>query len=131
MTLSRDVSVPLDMINVRIAAALCFLAVALGAFGAHSLKQTLETHGMLDVWNKAVLYHFIHALALLVLAPFSVSRIAAHGGYSLRYLHFLVAVCMRCVDKSSHGLERLRPIGGSPVSFAGWAWLVNRAAGVR
>src|SRR5438094_9025440 len=52
----------------RIAAALCFLAVALGAFGAHSLRSTLETHGMLDVWNKAVLYHFIHAIALLALA---------------------------------------------------------------
>src|SRR5207249_11372113 len=54
----------------RIAAALCFLAVALGAFGAHSLRSTLETHGMLDVWNKAVLYHFIHAIALFVLALF-------------------------------------------------------------
>src|SRR5438046_10697004 len=54
----------------RIAAALCFLAVALGAFGAHSLRSILETHGMLGAWNKAVLYHFIHALALFVLALF-------------------------------------------------------------
>jgi hypothetical protein len=58
----------MSILLFRIAAALCFLAVALGAFGAHSLKQTLETHGMLDVWNKAVLYHFVHALALLVVA---------------------------------------------------------------
>jgi len=58
----------------RIAAALCFLAVALGAFGAHSLRSTLETHGMLDVWNKAVLYHFIHALALFVLALFGAAN---------------------------------------------------------
>jgi uncharacterized membrane protein YgdD (TMEM256/DUF423 family) len=36
----------------RIAAALCFLAVGLGAFGAHALKSTLEGHGMLDVWNR-------------------------------------------------------------------------------
>ncbi len=56
------------MTMIRIAAALCFLAVALGAFGAHSLRSTLETHGMLDAWNKAVLYHFIHAIALLALA---------------------------------------------------------------
>ncbi|HJW37159.1 MAG TPA: DUF423 domain-containing protein, partial [Candidatus Udaeobacter sp.] len=56
------------MTMIRIAAALCFLAVALGAFGAHGLKSTLELRGMLDVWNKAVLYHFIHAIALLVLA---------------------------------------------------------------
>jgi uncharacterized membrane protein YgdD (TMEM256/DUF423 family) len=52
----------------RIAAALCFLAVALGAFGAHSLRSTLEARGMVDVWNKAVFYQFIHAIALLALA---------------------------------------------------------------
>src|SRR5438477_875953 len=56
------------MTMVRIAAALCFLAVALGTFGAHWLKATLEANGLVDVWNKAVLYHFIHAVALLVLA---------------------------------------------------------------
>ena len=52
----------------RIAAALCLLAVGLGAFGAHALKATLQSSGMLDVWNKAVLYHFLHALALVFLA---------------------------------------------------------------
>src|ERR1043166_3533694 len=52
----------------RLAAALCLLAVGLGAFGAHALKATLQSSGMLDVWNKAVLYHFLHALALVVLA---------------------------------------------------------------
>lgn len=44
------------MVMVRIAALLCFLAVALGAFGAHWLKPTLEARGMIDVWNKAVFY---------------------------------------------------------------------------
>src|SRR5207249_8655351 len=58
----------MSILLFRIAAGLCFLAVALGAFGAHSLRSTLEQHGMSDVWNKAVLYHFIHAIALLVLA---------------------------------------------------------------
>src|SRR6266403_4385382 len=60
----------MSILLFRIAAVLCFLAVALGAFGAHSLRSTLELRGMLDVWNKAVLYHFIHAIALLVLALF-------------------------------------------------------------
>ena len=59
---------------IRVAAALCFLAVALGAFGAHSLRSTLETHRMLDVWNKAVLYHFIHAIALFVLALYGAAN---------------------------------------------------------
>lgn len=62
----------------RTAAALCFLAVALGAFGAHALKETLQANAMTDVWNKAVLYHFVHAIALLVLAAIpSAQRIAA------------------------------------------------------
>lgn len=39
-------------------------AVALGAFGAHGLKATLGPAG-LETWHTAVLYHLIHALALL------------------------------------------------------------------
>src|SRR5436305_12838146 len=58
----------------RIAAILCFLAVALGAFGAHGLRSTLEAHGMLDAWNKAVLYHFIHGIALFVLSLFGTAN---------------------------------------------------------
>ena len=53
---------------LRIAAGFCFLAVALGAFGAHALKATLQASGMLDAWNKAVLYHLAHAIALVALA---------------------------------------------------------------
>ena len=64
----------MSILFVRIAAALCFLAVALGAFGAHALKSTIESRGMLDVWNKAVLYHFFHAIALLVLALFGATN---------------------------------------------------------
>ena len=66
----------------RIAAALCLLAVGLGAFGAHALKATLQSSGMLDVWNKAVLYHFLHGIALLVLA--------LHGAGN-RVAYFLIA----------------------------------------
>ena len=61
----------------RVAAALCFFGVALGAFGAHALKGTLQAHGTTDVWNKAVLYHFVHALAFLVLAALPVASRAA------------------------------------------------------
>ena len=58
----------MSILLFRIAAALCFLAVALGAFGAHALRSTLEGRGMVDVWNKAVFYQFAHAIALLALA---------------------------------------------------------------
>src|ERR1700674_393233 len=62
----------------RVAAILCFLAVGLGAFGAHALKATLQESGMLEVWNKAVLYHFLHAVALVALALHGAGNRAAY-----------------------------------------------------
>src|SRR5437868_7593851 len=58
----------------RIAAALCFLAVALGAFGAHWLKPIIDRNGMPDVWNKAVFYDFTHAIVLVFLAFFGATN---------------------------------------------------------
>ena len=43
-----------------------FLAVALGAFGAHGLKNRV-TPEMLSVWETSVLYHLVHALGLLLI----------------------------------------------------------------
>src|SRR5450759_155919 len=43
------------------------LAVGLGAFGAHGLKDRLDAYS-LSVWEKAVFYHFIHALGILVVS---------------------------------------------------------------
>ncbi|HEX8489672.1 MAG TPA: DUF423 domain-containing protein, partial [Chthoniobacterales bacterium] len=63
---------------LRIAAAFCFVAVALGAFGAHALKATLQSSGMLEAWNKAVLYHFLHSVALLALALHGAGNRAAY-----------------------------------------------------
>lgn len=44
-----------------------FLAVALGAFGAHGLEGKLTQHE-LGIWEKAVQYQMFHASALLVTA---------------------------------------------------------------
>ncbi len=50
------------------------LTVALGAFGAHALKPVLEawdnSYGLI-IWDKAVFYQAMHALALLSLPLFS------------------------------------------------------------
>lgn len=40
-----------------------FAAVALGAFGAHGLRQRLDEH-MMAVYQTGVQYHFWHALGL-------------------------------------------------------------------
>jgi uncharacterized membrane protein YgdD (TMEM256/DUF423 family) len=50
------------------AGLLGFTGVALGAFGAHALKETLTARGSVSTWQTAVLYNLIHAMALLALA---------------------------------------------------------------
>lgn len=42
-----------------------FLAVALGAFGAHALEGVLTTYGE-GIWDTAVQYQMFHAAGLLV-----------------------------------------------------------------
>ena len=74
---------------LRIAAVSGFLVVALGAFGAHGLKDLLVKQGTLEVWEKAVLYQmFHHAGAVAVgVAP---QRARGRGGvFSPRHDHFL------------------------------------------
>jgi uncharacterized membrane protein YgdD (TMEM256/DUF423 family) len=108
----------------RLAAVLCFLAVALGAFGAHSLRSTLEGHGMLDVWNKAVLYHFIHAIALLVLALFgTINRGAWWLLFAGIFLFSGSLYLMALIPQARDWLGVVTPIGGL-CFLAGWAWLI-------
>src|SRR5216117_1696974 len=104
---------------IRIAAALCFLAVALGA---HSLKSTLELRGMLDVWNKAVLYHFIHAVALLVLALYGATN---RGAWWLLFAGiFLFSGSLYLMALTNlRWLGSVTPLGGL-CFLAGWAWLI-------
>jgi uncharacterized membrane protein YgdD (TMEM256/DUF423 family) len=108
----------------RIAAALCFLAVALGAFGAHSLKSTLELRGMLDVWNKAVLYHFIHAVALLTLALYGAAN---RGAWWLLFAGIFLfsgsLYAMALIPHLRGWLAAITPLGGL-CFLAGWAWLI-------
>jgi uncharacterized membrane protein YgdD (TMEM256/DUF423 family) len=108
----------------RLGAGFCFFAVALGAFGAHALKETLAASGMTDVWDKAVLYHFVHALALLVLAllpaagrlipSLFVAGIALFSGS----LYLLALTNIRW-------LGAITPLGGL-CFLAGWLMLVVR-----
>lgn len=46
------------------------LAVILGAFGAHSLKQIISAT-QLEIWQKGVEYQFYHTIALLYLSTFA------------------------------------------------------------
>ena len=106
----------------RIAAALCFLAVGLGAFGAHGLRSTLEARGMLDVWNKAVFYHFIHALALLALALYGTVNRGAWWLLLIGIMLFSGSLYLLALT-NLRWLGLVTPVGGL-CFLAGWASLV-------
>lgn len=114
----------------RLAAVLGFLAVALGAFGAHGLKPVLERHGTLAAWDTAVLYHAIHAVALLALA--ARARVPAVTAWC-----FLAGVAVFSGSLYVLSVTGLRwlgavtPLGGGAF-LAGWAalaWKPGAAAG--
>jgi len=112
-----------SVVMIRTAAALCFLAVALGAFGAHWLKPTLEANGLTDVWNKAVLYHFIHALALFVLALVGSTRGAWWLLFAGIFLFSGSLYLMALIRQPPDWLGPVTPLGGL-CFLAGWTWLI-------
>jgi uncharacterized membrane protein YgdD (TMEM256/DUF423 family) len=107
---------------LRIAAAFCFLAVALGAFGAHALKTTLQASGMLDAWNKAVLYHLVHAVALVALALYGSGNRAAYLLLAAGILLFSGSLYTMALT-NARWLGAITPLGGL-CFLAGWAWLI-------
>ena len=50
---------------IAIGAFSCSLAVIIGAFGAHGLKDVLTEYSR-DVYEKGNFYHFIHSIALII-----------------------------------------------------------------
>jgi uncharacterized membrane protein YgdD (TMEM256/DUF423 family) len=52
---------------LRIGAILAALAVILGAFGAHKLKELIDEKALLN-WETAVRYQFYHAVGIIIAA---------------------------------------------------------------
>ncbi len=51
---------------IMLGAVLAALSVALGAFGAHGLKELLAETGRSGTFETAARYHFYHALAIII-----------------------------------------------------------------
>jgi len=62
-----------------IAAILLALAVGLGAFGAHGLRSRLDAY-LMDIYKTAVLYHFLHALGMLIVSVLPKSGTVSQSG---------------------------------------------------
>jgi len=108
------------------------LAVALGAFGAHTLKKTLAPE-LMAVYETAVNYHVVHALGLL-----AVGLLALHlpDSGTLRRAGILMLVGLLLFSGSLYalslsgirGLGAITPVGGVALLAA---WLLLAVAVVR
>ncbi len=103
-----------------------FLAVALGAFGAHGLKGKL-TQEMLAVFQTGVQYHMNHALGLILvgllvqLGPDAAGLKAAGWLLSAGIVLFSGSLYLLSIS-GVRWLGMITPLGG--VAFlAGWALL--------
>ncbi|WP_092407323.1 DUF423 domain-containing protein [Dokdonella immobilis] len=103
------------------------LAVALGAFAAHALKDTLDAHS-LALWRTAVEYQFVHALALIGVALASKDPPSLAGRFAGSA--FLVGVVLfsgslyALALGGPRALGLLAPIGGAAL-IAGWIALAR------
>ena len=108
----------------KIASILMFLAVALGAFGSHALREKLTDH-YLEVYKTAVLYHFIHALGLFVVAWLSTqtqdSKINLAGIFMLTGIILFSGSLYLLSITGQKWLGAITPLGG--LSFL-CAWLL-------
>lgn len=103
----------------RIAAITGFLAVALGAFGAHGLKDLLERNGTLAIWQTAVLYHLTHAIVLLFLSTRPWKAVSkAFGFFGSGILLFSGSLYLLAITHIKW-LGAITPLGGLCL-LAGW-----------
>ena len=97
------------------------LGVALGAFGAHALKATLDAV-RLGWWNTAVQYQLLHAVALLALAALPLpGRGIAALLMTLGTLLFAGTLYVMALT-GLRWLGAVTPVGGL-LMIAGWAVL--------
>ena len=103
------------------------LAVMIGAFGAHALKDQLESSGRLDIFETAVKYQFYHALALIFVAIliFNVKHnLLNYAGISfiigtIIFSGSLYVLCLSGISK----IGMITPIGGV-FMIIGWVLLL-------
>ena len=102
------------------------LAVVLGAFGAHALKDMLIESGRLDTYELAVRYQFYHTLSLLavgILMKENTSKFLSYSawGFLIGCILFCGSLFLLCFTGITI-LGAVTPFGG--VAFiAGWVFL--------
>ncbi len=111
--------------NWAAAGALLFaLAVLIGAFGAHALKERLDTYAT-GIYERAVFYHFIHALGLIGIGIAITAHAAAAGAAQLAGWLLLAGIIVFSGSLYALALSGIRVLGaitplGGLAFVAGW-----------
>src|SRR3989338_9671589 len=103
------------MFWIKLGSILMFTAVALGAFGSHALRGKLTDY-YLEVYKTGVLYHFIHALGLFVVAWLSTqsqdSKITLAGIFMLAGIVLFSGSLYVLSVTGQKWLGAITPLGG-------------------
>lgn len=110
-----------------IGAVLMALAVGMGAFGAHALKGRLDAYST-PVYEKAVFYHFVHALGILIVALMARTNAITPAGQARVAWPFLVGILVFSGSLYALAITGMRVLGaitplGGIAFIAGWAVL--------
>lgn len=107
---------------IIISAVSGFTAVAIGAFGAHGLKEKL-TSEMLEIYKTGVLYQFVHTIVLFLL---SITNLIKTKIASIFFLMGIILFSFSLYLYSTSGIQffvMITPVGG--VCFLiGWFWII-------
>lgn len=111
---------------VFIAALNGLLSVAAGAFGAHALRDRVESPRQLEVFETGAKYHMYHALALLAVA-WLISRGATTTAQPSAWC-FLIGITIFSGSLYGIGLTGINKLGmitpvGGLLLIIGWALL--------
>jgi len=106
---------------IRIGAAVMFLGVAAGAFGAHALKTRVEP-SLLPVFETGVRYHLLHGLAIFIAAWLGASR----AGWSFLAGVVLFSGSLYLMTLTgARWLGAVTPLGGAAF-LLGWLFIFLR-----
>ena len=110
------------------------LAIALGAFGAHGLEETISEH-YLEVFETGVRYHMYAALGLMLVAVMDKliggSRKALLGGRFLMAGMVILSGSLYILALTGFTkLGMVTPLGGVAM-LAGWGFVIAAAAAAK
>jgi uncharacterized membrane protein YgdD (TMEM256/DUF423 family) len=118
-----------------VGAILLAFAVGLGAFGAHGLKGRLDAYSM-GVYEKAVLYHFLHALGILLVALLARAGVIGAAGQARAAWLLFAGILLFSGSLYVLALSGIRALGaitplGGLAFIAGWLVLAYEALRTR